>query len=258
MEIDVSAAKPLSRAVAVMDVISAHPSGATVMEVADRLHLPKTTAYRIIKALVEVGYLSGGGRHYRYRYGPRFVRQYQNSVATRQIVILVRPTLRNLSGLLDEVVYLNVLALDEVRAVCAEFPPVHTARTMVMPGDLFPIYATASGKVLCAFQDPPLRQKMMDEVEFIPFRPNTIRSKADLEREITQVAEQGFGISDDEIDEDVYAISVPVKLESGGVFYSLGVNGVKGRILEKRDLPEIVKTLTVYAADIALLLRDLN
>ena len=50
---------------------------------------------------------------------------------------------------------------------------------------------------------------------------------------------------------------VPVKMERGGVLYSLGVNGVKGRILEQRDLQEIVKILTVSAAEIALLLRDL-
>ena len=252
-----AAAKPLARVVAVMDVISTHPSGATVMEVAERLDLPKTTAYRIMRALVDVSYLTGGGRHGRYRLGPRFVRQYQNSVSTRHIVNLVQPTLRHLSGLLDEVVYLNVLVLDEVRAVCAEFPPAHTARTMVMPGDLFPVYATASGKVLCAYQEPELRQKMIDGVKFIPYRPNTIRSKADLERELVQVAEQSYGISDDEIDEDVYAISVPVKTEKGDVLYSLGVNGIKDRILGKRNLKEIVKILTANAAEISLLLRDL-
>ena len=84
-----AAAKPLARVVAVMDVISTHPSGATVMEVAERLDLPKTTAYRIMRALVDVSYLTGGGRHGRYRLGPRFVRQYQNSVSTRHIVNLV-------------------------------------------------------------------------------------------------------------------------------------------------------------------------
>lgn len=253
-----SAAKPLLRAIEIMDVVSAHPSGATIMDIAGRTGLPKATAYRLVTSLKEVGYLSGGGRHSRYRLGPRFLRQYQNSVSIRHIVNQVRPTLRHLAGLLDEVVYLNTLAMDEVRAICAEFPRSESARMMVMPGDLFPIHATASGKVLCAFQDRELQRQMIDAAELQPYRPKTISNKAQLETELERVAELGYGLSDDEIDENVYAISVPVRIEGAGVLYSLGVNGVKSRILAKRDLKQIVKLLQQSAEEVARLLRDIG
>ena len=93
-----AAAKPLVRAIEVMDVVSAHPSGATMMEIAERLQLPKATAYRLVSSLTEVGYLRGGGRHSHYRLGERFIRQYQNSASLRDIVNQIRPLLNQLGN----------------------------------------------------------------------------------------------------------------------------------------------------------------
>lgn len=250
--------KPLLRAIEVMDVISAHPSGATVMEIARQLDLPKASAYRIVSNLKEAGYLCGGGRHQSYRLGERFLRQSHSAIKTRDILRQVRPVLSHLAGMMDEVVYFNSLSGIEIRNICAEFPRSKSARAMVMPGDVFPINATASGKVLCAFQEPELMSRMIDNVELTSFRPGTIMSKEKLRLELTEVAKKGYGISDDEIDEGVFAISVPVRVEGVGVFYSLGTNGVKSRMLAQRELPDIITLLESSAREIAHMLSDLR
>lgn len=253
-----AASKPLARSIDIMDVVSSHPSGATMTEVAERLKLPKATVYRMMRSLTELGYLSGEGRHSRYRLGQRFLRQYHNSVSNRHIINLVRPTLRHLARLLDEVVYLNALVGVDVQATCAEFPRSESARAMVMPGDLFPVHATASGKVLCAFQETEMQQQMLAAAELTAFRPKTLTDQAMLQRALAQVVAQGYAISDDEIDRDIYAVSVPVTVEGAGVLYSLGVNGVKERMLANRDLSQIVKLLKQGAVEIAQLLRDVR
>ncbi len=250
--------KPLSRSLDIMDVVSAHPSGATMTEVSARLQLPPATVFRMVRNLTELGYLEGQGRHSRYRLGKRFLRQYHNSVFSRHIVNTVRPALRYLTDLLDEVIYLNALVIDEVQAVCAEFPSSQSARTLVMPGDDFPVHATASGKVLCAFQDPELMEKMLDKTGFTRYRPNTLVDRDSVRRELARVREQGYGTSDEELDADVFAVSVPVTVEGVGVMYSLGVNGVKSRMQQNLVLADTVATLRQHAARLGELLKDIH
>ena len=248
--------KPLARSLDIMDVVSAHPSGATMSEVAQALEIPAPTVYRMMRNLTELGYLRGEGRHSRYRLGQRFLRQYHNAASTRNLINAVRPSLRHLAATLDDVVYLNALVRDDIKAVCAEFPDTRSARAMVMPGDLFPIHATASGKVLCAYQEPEQQNRMMDSVEFTPYMENTIADRAQLEVELLQVKSQAYGLSDEEIEEGVFAVSVPIAIEGRGVIYSLGVNGTKGRMLEKRSLQSLVSLLHGTAREMGLLLRD--
>lgn len=240
----------------IMDVVSMHPSGATMMEVADRLDFPKSSVYRLVNNLVEEGYLEGGGRHSRYRLGRRFLRQYHNSALSKNLVDLARPALHYLSTQLDEAVNMNSLIGLHIHPVCAEFPRSETVRTMIMPGDFFPIHATASGKVICAFQESALQQEMLEHNELVRYRPNTIVDRESLIHELAQVKAQGYATIDDELDENVLAISVPVMLGNAGVIYSIGVVGFRQRILSKNSVLEIVKQLRVGAEEISRLLAS--
>lgn len=246
--------KPFARLLQIMDVVSQHPSGATMMEIVEQLGIPKSSVYRLVKNLVEEAYLQGGGRHGRYRLGRRFLRQYHNSVSNRNLTELVRPVLRHLSSEFAEVIYLNSLSGLQVRPVCAEFPQSETSRTLILPGDFFPVHATASGKVLCAYQELGIRQKMLGRDELPAFRPNTITDRDLLQQELEKVREQGYAIIDDELDENVFAISVPVFSGSAGVIHSVAVLGFKEDLLARHPIVESVQLLRQGAEEIAHLL----
>ncbi|SDZ80643.1 IclR family transcriptional regulator [Microbulbifer marinus] len=243
--------KPFSRMLRIMDVVSAHPSGATMAEMVEQLDIPISSIYRLVKNLVDEEYLQGGGRHGRYRLGRRFLRQYHSSVATRNLVELVRPTLRHLCDQFDEVVYFNSLTGLTIRPVCAEFPHSEKARTVIMPGDFFPVHASASGKVLCAYQEPAVQKEMLGSNELEQFRPNTITDRKALEEEFDKVKKQGYALIDDELDENVFAMSVPIHSDNAGVIYSLAVVCVKERLLSRMKIPEVARLLRQGANEIS-------
>lgn len=251
-----SESKPVSRMLNIMDVVSIHPSGATMLEITEQLQLPRSSTYRLVRSLVTEGYLQGEGRHSRYRLGQRFLRQYHNSALTKKLVNLVRPTLRHLCGQLEEVVNINSLVGWQIRPVCAEFPSAKLARAIIMPGDLFPVHASASGKVICAFQELALQEEMLIHNDMVCYRPNTITDQESLLSELADVKKQGFAIIDDELDEDVLAVAVPIAAGSAGVIYSLGMVAYRQRILENRSIPSIVKQLKQGAAEIAQILAS--
>ncbi|SHE56701.1 transcriptional regulator, IclR family [Microbulbifer donghaiensis] len=242
--------KPFSRMLRIMDVVSAHPSGATMAEMVEQLDIPISSIYRLVKNLVDEEYLQGGGRHSRYRLGRRFLRQYHSSVATRNLVELVRPTLRHLCDQFDEVVYFNTLAGLSIRPICAEFPRSEKARTVIMPGDFFPVHASASGKVLCAYQEPAVQKEMLGSDELEQFRPNTITDRKALKEEFDRVKKQGYAVIDDELDENVFAMGVPIHSDTAGVIYSLAVVCFKERLLSRLTIPEVARLLRQGASEI--------
>ncbi len=248
--------KPLGRLLRIMDVVSAHPSGATMAEMVQQLDIPISSVYRLVKSLVEEEYLQGGGRHGRYRLGRRFLRQYHSSVATRNLVELVRPTLRHLCEQLDEVVIFNSLVGLQVRPVCAEFPRSEKARTMIVPGDFFPVHASASGKVICAFQEEAVRREMVDRCELEGFRANTITDRDELQAEFARIRLRGFAVIDDELDENVYAVSAPVKAGTAGVIYCLTVAAFKEALLARWSIAEVARHLRLGADEIAQTLES--
>ena len=248
----------LVRATEVMDVVTSHRSGATIMEVANKLELPKATAYRLVKSLVDVGYLTGGGRHGRYRLGPRFLRQYHNSIATKLVIDQVRPTLTQLAIDLDETTYLMTLVDREVRPICAEFPRLSSARLMIDHGELLPIHASSAGKVLAAYQDERLREQLIEEAEMDSYQPQTITDREQLRSELQLVRRQGYAVCDNEIDDGILAISVPIHLSGSGVIYSLGCNGMKNRLLEHQGFDKIVRLLKQRALELSGLLEGVK
>ena len=251
-----SRSKPFSRLLEIMDIVSLHPSGATMTELVEQLELPKSTTYRLVKTLVEEDYLQGQGRHGRYRLGRRFIRQYHNSASSKQLVDQVRPVLRQLCNQFDEVVNMNRLLGDQIRPVSAEFPRSNNTRAMIMPGDSFPIHATASGKVICAYQPLEIQQRMLNNNRLTRFRPNTITDPEALTAELEQVKQQGYAVIDDELDKDVLAVSVPIQSGTAGVVYSLGLVGFHQRMLENHDMPVMVKQLKLAANEISQLLES--
>ena len=127
---------------------------------------------------------------------------------------------------------------------------------MIMPGERFPVHASSSGKVLCAFQQPALREQMLAECSYTAFRPNTITDPQLLREELARVREQGYAYIDDELDENVFALAVPVELDGTGVIYSLSMVGAHSQILGRHSREDIARGLRRTASELAQLLSS--
>jgi DNA-binding IclR family transcriptional regulator len=172
--------------------------------VASASGLPLSTTYRYIGTLVEAGFLIDLGGS--YAPGPRVLEISRAGNRYRQLVEIAQPTLRQMVKQTGETALLTVrsgtsaLCLDRVESP----QPV---RLSFEPGALMPLYAGASGKVLLAYAPAPLIEEVLGGVT--PLTENT-PSPSQLRRDLEQIREQGYTITDGELDVQVIGAAAAI------------------------------------------------
>ena len=140
----------VNRAAQILELL-ARRGGAGVSEIADELAVHKSTAFRLLAALEEHGLVGQTSHRGKYHLGFGILRLATAVPGRLDLVREGRPICEELAASLAETVNLAVLRshyavnLDQVRG-----PAAVSAHNWV--GQLTPLHATSSGKILLAFQ----------------------------------------------------------------------------------------------------------
>jgi DNA-binding IclR family transcriptional regulator len=97
-----------------------------------------------------------------------------------------------------------------------------------MVGQRWPLYASATGKLVLAELDPMVVRELLGP-ELKPFAARTITRIAQLEKELAKVREQQFATIDDELEDGIVAGAVPVRDDAGHMVGALAIIGPKHR-----------------------------
>ncbi|MFC7648501.1 IclR family transcriptional regulator [Streptosporangium lutulentum] len=144
-------------------------------EIALEIAVHKSTAFRLLGALESRGLVEQAEDRGKYRLGFGIVRLAGGVAARMDLTQQGRPVFRRLAEEIGETVNLAVLRshyavnLDQVRG-----PAAVTTQNWV--GQLTPLHATSSGKILLAHLDDRHRTRLLDAAGFETYTPNTITS----------------------------------------------------------------------------------
>jgi DNA-binding IclR family transcriptional regulator len=245
--------KPLERYALILDILSRHPAGLSLTELADFAQLPKGTAHRIMKALSEIGYVAGGNGRTSYVLGPRLMRMLHLGRPPTWVAPLVEPVLQALMQEFGETAFLAKLVGNEVHSVTMVVPNP-TERSYVHPGRVMPANAAASAKAIIAFQGDKTINEMIKHHPLARYTPKTCTKPAQLKRQFAQIKTLGYALCVDELDPGVMSIATPVHAEGVGVIYSIGLVGLEPR-LSKFPNRNLVAGLRTASETVARLLR---
>ncbi len=241
----------LKRYALVLDTLAAANGGLTLTEIMQATGLPQGTVHRLIVALLDVGYIEPLEGRKVYGLAPRLLRMLHLGTPAQVIANLVEPELDLLVHHFGETAFIAKLAGHEAISVAMAVPDSH-GQSYVQPGRVMPVHATASGKVIFAFQEKPF----IDEVLSTPrqkFTDNTIVDEADIRADLEKTIRQGFAICAEELDPGIYSYACPIHLEGAGVTYSVGLVGLSER-LQLFPLEEIISYLRSSAEKLSVLL----
>lgn len=252
-EVMTKGSEPLRRAASVLECVVYARKAMTISEIGRRIGLPQPTAHRLVMSLAEIGYLERIDGGLGYTIGNGLLRLLHAGLRGASLFELIGPTLSNLATDLGESCFVTHLVDDRIE-IAAEGIPRGEHQSLVKSGNRFPFHATASGKVILSHQsDEFVRGVLRRPLE--RFTTGTIHEKEKLLRRLKKVRQQGFDISDEEMDDGVYSVAVPIALPSVGVIYSLGVVGLKERFGREFDIDELVARLNKVAARLADILK---
>ncbi|MGI8667544.1 MAG: IclR family transcriptional regulator [Jatrophihabitans sp.] len=222
----------VDRAVSVLEIL-ARRGAAGVSEVALEIGVHKSTAFRLLGALEDRGLVRQASERGKYQLGYAILRLADAVPGRGELVIEARSVLAELAGSLGETVSLAVISshfVVNLDQACG--PAVVAAQHRV--GQLCPLHATASGKVLLAERSPAQRRLLLDAAGLARFTAGTVTGRRLLQRQLDDVARQGYATSFEEYEAGLNTAAAPVRDHTGAVVAAISVSGPAYRLGEVR------------------------
>jgi DNA-binding IclR family transcriptional regulator len=142
-------ANTLARGLSVLRVFRVSDDGLTHSVIAERTGLPKPTVSRLTYTLVELGYLSHGGKNDRFRLGPSAIAMGSVASAAVTFIDLVSDQMQALANETETLGLIAVRDGDKMLLV-KTWRPQSAASIWLEPSHRIPIYGSSSGQAVLA------------------------------------------------------------------------------------------------------------
>jgi DNA-binding IclR family transcriptional regulator len=199
----------VGKALLLLTRLGDHPEGAVASDLARQCGLPLSTAHRLLGALVRDGFAKFDPSTKRYRLGLRVFQLAQGVLRAHGFTGLARPVLEEVSSATREATLLAVRDGEQQLYIYSIEGP-QQVRVVGEPGKHGPLHCTSQGKVLIAFAEPEVREYLVENVPLDRCGPKSITSRNRFRQEIETVREQGYALADEEHEEGIRAIGVPI------------------------------------------------
>lgn len=241
-----STVQSVDRAVTILELLAQH-GALGVTRLAGELGVHKSTASRLVAALERRSLVEQVADRGHYRLGAGILRLAGATDARIDLVDAARPVCRRLADATGETV--NVAVLSSGAALYVDqVAGGGTRSTYNWVGQRIPLHATSNGKVLLCELEPDERAEIF--AELVAYTPSTVTDPAQLQRELDEVARQGYAIAVDELDVGLTAIAGPIRDASGAIVASLSVSGLTFRFNEGR-VAEVLSMLLEAATEVS-------
>lgn len=217
----------LARGLQILELMWHAGRSVGVTELAQALGIDKSSASRLVKTLVQYGYLQPDKASRRYVPGDRLYQIGWELVNRMPVREKARPYLYRLVVETDECAHTAVYS--EGKALVIDDVEVESSlRVVGGTGRLIPLHCTAVGKSLLAFADLPLPTYLEAKM------PRTITDLDELRAHLIDTREQGYALDDEEHEPGVRCIAAPVYNFLGAAIASIGISGPSIRVTPDR------------------------
>src|SRR4030042_6913391 len=221
-----------------------------ISEIARQLGLDRSTTYRILLSLEKCGLVEKDQKTGEYSLGLSTFEIGNTYLRRMDFIKVSNPIMTELALKVRETIHLAVLSDIEIVYVDKVDSP-RTLGVMSKIGQRGPVYCTALGKVLLAFQPEKDQSRIIRKIRLTPFTPRTITSKQKLVEELKAIRKQGYALDHREIEQDVECIGAPIQDHLGNVIAALSISGPQRKIgtpQEKHFVAEVIRAAGVISS----------
>lgn len=216
----------LARAVSVLDQFIGSESELGVAEIARRVGIHKSVAYRILGTLADLGILAQGSTGGTYRLGVKSLELGLSYLRHSPLEHVSQVHLNQLASQLPDMAF-HVAILDGTQIVYQKSVVGSEVKWMSPTlGRRHHAYCNSLGKVLLAYLSPTALESYLSSVELVPFTSNTITSPDALRNELGQVRSRGWAVDDQENYPNHFCVGAPIRDHTGYVIAAVSVAGL--------------------------------
>ncbi|WP_030018834.1 IclR family transcriptional regulator domain-containing protein [Streptomyces monomycini] len=215
--------------------------------VAEATGLARATARRALLTLEHLGYLATDGRLFRPT--PKLLELGFAPLSGLALSDIARPHLARLVEQVHDSASMAVLSGTDIQYV-ARVPTVRIMSINITVGTRFSAYPTSMGRVLLAGLAPVARAAHLAHADLAPLTRHTVTSPERLAALLDQVHDDGYALVDEELEEGLRSIAVPVRDRHGRVVAAVNISTHAGRRSPAEDRDAFLPPLRTAAARI--------
>ena len=225
---DAAGLRSLSRALEVLVLFERDDTAVLRSEyIASALGLPRTTVYRLLRALKQGGFVQKTARG-EVGLGPILPRLAELAASLHDVGKLCLPEVQRLPRETGESSFIATRVGTNFRyAAFVESP--QDLRVTGYVGKAVPLHAAATGKLLLAYAPPHIVERLL--AGGLPaMTANTVTDQRVLRLDLERIREQGFAVSSNEASAGSTGVSVPVEYGEDGAVAAVTVIGPAVRL----------------------------
>jgi DNA-binding IclR family transcriptional regulator len=214
----------VERALSILELLAESSNGLSLLELRQRLRLPKSSVHCLLVALERRGYLHRNERTGRFRFGLRLFTLANMALSGLELREFAAPLLRGLMQRTGLTVHLAILEDDEAVLVEKVEPP-GAPRLATWVGKRMDVHCTGVGKALAAYLPDTHFRRIVLERGLPRHNENTIIGPRKLEADLAEVRRQGYAIDDEEDEIGLRCLGAPVFGPGGSVVAAISIAG---------------------------------
>jgi len=243
-------AQAINRAAAVLRILAVNGAhGVSLREISRLTGLPKSTAHRVLAALVDEGFAERARDSQLYRLGIEIVALSAASGADHDLRALARPALERISAKWGHTAHLFIRIGYDV--ICLDQTDVGgSAAAVGGKGARVPLGISAHGIAILAFlNDDEIRDAMT--LNLPRLEGHAVFTMEQIINSIAKIRRQGYAIANLKFYPRIYGLAVPVLDSRRRPLAAIGITTLTGQPLETERVLPVVTFLQREAAAIA-------
>ena len=241
----------LARGLSVLSAFSLERPALSLTDISQRLQLNKTTTFRLLSTLENLGYLQRDGQTKLYRPSLEVLRLgfvVLNGLEVRQVAA---PHLRRLVEEVEETV--NLVVLDNHEVVYIDRVGSKHMVSIYRPvGSRLPVYCTSTGKALTAFLPPTRLALVLEATSWVRHTDRTLVTPDAFKENLALVRSRGFADSYGELLPELCAVAAPIRQHDGQVVAAVNISVPTHRMSYEKLVDELGPKIVSSARQISL------
>lgn len=226
-----AANRTLQRGLAILELLSEHPDGLELHEIATALSLPKSSTHNLLQTLLTLRYIR---LHHSTRY-QLTLRTFEVGAAvvqTTDVTQVLRQYMQQAFAECNETMHCGVLSGREVLYI-DKIESTQSIRMASHVGIRMPLYATAMGKAFLAEMTDDEVRTLYHGVTLSPLTSHTLVNLEALIAQLHDIRARGWALEDQENADNVSCVGVAILGRDGRPAYALSISAPTFRMTEE-------------------------
>ncbi|WP_386692427.1 MULTISPECIES: DNA-binding transcriptional regulator KdgR [Lonepinella] len=211
-----------------------------ITELAQKLMMPKSTAYRFLQTMINLGYVRQEESD-KYTLTLKLFEIGAKALEYTDLIALADKEMTYIAQATNETLHLGILENDEI-IYLHKIDSTYSLRMHSRVGRKNPSYSTALGKVLLSDYSDTAVKDILKNTEFISYTNNTLQNIDELLEELAKVRKEHYAEDNEEQEPGLKCIAVPIYNRLGNIIAGISISFPMIRF-KKENLPALVKLL---------------